>query len=107
MKKPRPSLAVDRSLRKLGGDIRTARLRRSLSMKVVAERAGIGLSTMGKIERGDPAVSMGNYAAVLFAVGAGTPFADIMDPTRDEVGLTLDLERLPQRARGRKLRTLA
>lgn len=101
MKKSSPSISVRRSLEKLGQDIRIARLRRDLTMQLVAERSKISLSTLDKIENGDPNVSMGNYASVLFALNLGTPLADIIDPSRDDVGLMLDLYSLPKRA-GRK-----
>ena len=99
MKKSTPSISVRRSLVKLGGDLRFARLRRDLPMTLVAQRAKTSLSTLGKIENGDPDVSLGNYAAVMFALNLGTPLSDLIDPSKDEVGLQLDLENVPKRAR--------
>ena len=99
MKKSTPSISVRRSLVKLGEDLRFARLRRDLPMTLVAQRAKISLSTLGKIEDGDPDVGLGNYAAVMFALNLGTPFSDLIDPSKDEVGLQLDLENVPKRAR--------
>lgn len=52
-------------LQQLGENIRFARLRRKISMRSMAERAGISLSTVSAIESGSPAVSMGNYLLVL------------------------------------------
>ncbi len=49
----------------LGGNIRLARLRRKLSIRSMAERAGIAISTLGNIENGSPSVSLGNYLQVL------------------------------------------
>jgi transcriptional regulator with XRE-family HTH domain len=49
----------------LGENIRLARLRRKLSMRSMAERAGIAVSTMGNIENGSPSVSLGHYLQVL------------------------------------------
>ncbi len=101
MKKSSPSISVRRSLEKLGQDIRLARLRRDLTMQLVSERSKISLSTLDKIEKGNPDVSMGNYASVLFALNLGTPLAEVIDPSKDSVGLLLDLDKLPKRA-GRK-----
>jgi transcriptional regulator with XRE-family HTH domain len=98
MKKSTPSISVRRSLVKFGQDIRTARLRRNLTMRLIAERAKISLSTLNKIEKGDPDVSLGNYSSVLFALNLGAPFADLADPAKDAVGLLLDLDSLPRRA---------
>ena len=99
MKKSSPSISVRRSLEKLGQDIRLARLRRDLTMQLVSERSKISLSTLDKIEKGNPDVS--NYASVLFALNLGTPLAEVIDPSKDSVGLLLDLDKLPKRA-GRK-----
>jgi len=56
-------------LEKLGEDIKLARLRRKLSAEQVAERAGISRSTLWQIEKGQPNVSMGYYAQILFVLG--------------------------------------
>lgn len=98
MKRCTPTISVRRALLKFGEDIRFARLRRRLTMALVAERAGIGLSTLGKIEKGDPNVSLGNYASALFALNLGTPFKNLLDPSKDDVGLLLDYENIPKRA---------
>ncbi len=67
MAHPLPSTI--RILSELGGNIRLARLRRHLSTVQVAERAGIARQTLYNVERGDPAVSLLNYALVLHVLG--------------------------------------
>lgn len=52
-------------LNTLGENIKLARLRRKLSVRSLAERAGIAVSTMTNIEAGSPSVSLGNYLQVL------------------------------------------
>lgn len=52
-------------LSSLGENIKLARLRRKLSVRSLAERAGIAVSTMVNIEAGSPSVSLGNYLQVL------------------------------------------
>ena len=49
----------------LGDNIKLARLRRKLSIRSMAERAGIATSTLGNIEDGSSSVSLGNYLQVL------------------------------------------
>lgn len=49
----------------LGENIRLARLRRKLSIRSMAERAEIAVSTLGNIEKGSPSVSLGHYLQVL------------------------------------------
>jgi transcriptional regulator with XRE-family HTH domain len=55
-------------LEQMGEQIRLARLRRNLSMQLVAERAGISRQTVMAVEKGSPSVSMGAYAVVLHAL---------------------------------------
>ena len=49
----------------LGENIKLARLRRKLSIRSMAERAGMATSTLGNIENGSPSVSLGSYLQVL------------------------------------------
>ena len=48
-----------------GENIKLARLRRKLSIRSMAERAGIATSTLGNMENGSPSVSLGSYLQVL------------------------------------------
>lgn len=96
---PSVPLPVKRALAKLGEDIRSARLRRRISTVVMAERSSMTRTTLAKIERGDPTVSMANYATVLFVLGFTDRLATLADVRQDEVGLQLDEERLPRRVR--------
>ena len=93
----RPSIAVHRSLRKLGHDIRDARRRRGLPAAVVADRAFTSRPSLQRIEKGDPTVSIGIYAAVLQALGLLDGLDQVADPGRDAVGLALATEKLPER----------
>ena len=85
------------ALRKLGSDLRDARLRRRIPAAIMAERAGISRTTLVKVEKGDPGVAAGTYAAVLFVLGMVERLKDLASARTDEVGLALDEERLPQR----------
>jgi len=49
----------------LGENIKLARLRRKLSIRSMAERAGMATSTLGNVENGSPSVSLGSYLQVL------------------------------------------
>jgi DNA-binding XRE family transcriptional regulator len=97
-RQPAP-IPVVHVLRKLGDDIRTARRRRRIPVELLAERADIARMTLYKIEKGDPGVAIGNYAAVLFSLGMLERLADAADPRFDLVGLELDKENLPKRIR--------
>lgn len=93
----RPSIAVEESLAALGHNIRMARLKRRLPQAVLAERSGVGLSTLAKIERGDTGVAIGTVAAVLQALGLGTPFSEV--GASDPLAQALDPAILPKRVR--------
>jgi transcriptional regulator with XRE-family HTH domain len=102
----RPSIAVLRTLRKLGADIRNARLRRRLPMEIVARRALTSRSTLQRIESGDPGVGMGIHASVLQALGLLDGVGRLADLTVDVVGQALAESELPQRARLRSSSSL-
>lgn len=91
-----------RSLTTFGQNLAVARRKRHLSIAMMAERTGLAKSTYARIENGDPAVGMGAYAMVLFVLGFGEALADLTDSRRDDVGLSLDTERLPKRVRAKK-----
>ena len=82
----RPSFAVEESVRTLGANLKAARLRRRLPQSVVAERAGISLNTLSKLENGDCGIAIGNVASVLQALGLGTPFSDVAAAGDDRDG---------------------
>ena len=90
-------------LRGMGERIKLARLRRSLSAELVAERAGISRASLWKVEKGDPSVAMGIYAAVLHALN--NMDADLLLIAKDDaLGRELQDLRLTvkKRAPGRK-----
>jgi transcriptional regulator with XRE-family HTH domain len=92
---------VKRALAKLGEDLSAARKRRRIPMAVMAERAFITRKTLGRVERGDPAVSAGIYATVLFVLGMADRLGGLVDSTTDQLGIQLEDERLPRRIRSR------
>ncbi|GAB1254101.1 hypothetical protein [Desulfovibrio falkowii] len=101
MKNP-PPISVRAGLKKLGLALKKARLRRRIPMEIISDRAGISRETLSKIQNGDPGVSMGNYASVIFALGFGTEWMKLADLSNDPVGMAFDEERLPKRARSIK-----
>lgn len=98
----RSSFAVEESVRLLGENIRTARLKRRLPQALVAERAGISVNTLSKLENGDLGIAIGNVAAVLQALGFESPLASLADAGTDDTGLLLEAKRLPRRVRSKK-----
>lgn len=64
-------------------------------MEIVAARALTTRQTVSRIEKGDPRVAMGTWAGVLFALGLANRLRDLAAPGSDELGLSLEGERLP------------
>ena len=92
-------IPIQKALRKLGQDIRDSRRRRRIPVALMAERSDLSRATLGKIEKGDPSVSLGGYANVLFALGLTDRLSDLADATFDTVGRMLEEENLPKRIR--------
>lgn len=86
-------------LKKLGSDIKEARKRRRIPVRVMAERALISPTTLTKIERGDPGVGIGFYVSVLFVLGLSDRLAEVVDASNDDLGLRLEAAELPERIR--------
>ena len=95
-------IPVNRTLKKLGSDIKEARIRRRITAEMLRQRAGITRPTLAKVEKGDPMTSMGIYAKVLFVLGLSDKLEDIADIRFDRIGLVLDVEKLPKRPRKTK-----
>lgn len=92
-------LPVKRALIKLGYDLKSARLRRRIPTTLMAERAFITRTTLAKAEKGDPGVSLGTYATLLFILGLTDRLSDLADVRSDELGIQLEEDNLPKRIR--------
>ncbi|MGH2510191.1 MAG: hypothetical protein ACRDHZ_22665, partial [Ktedonobacteraceae bacterium] len=92
-------IPVRRAVRKLGQDIRDARLRRRIPTEILAERASISRMTLYNVENGDVNVSMGTYATLLFVLGMIDRVGNLADAGEDTLGRQLEEERLPKRIR--------
>jgi len=92
-----PPHPVDRALKKLGKNLRTARLRRNQTIADVAERIGTGTRPISAAERGKPSTSAAVYVALLWAYDLLEPLEEVASPDSDTRGLGLISTR--QRAR--------
>lgn len=85
-----------RQLDALGDRLRAARLRRKMSQPMLAERVGVSVPTIGKLEDGNPSSSLATVLRVLAALGMG---ADIdLLAAEDTLGRSLqdsELRRAP------------
>jgi transcriptional regulator with XRE-family HTH domain len=97
-------IPVKKALKKLGEDIKEARIRRRISMQLMSERAGISRPTLKKVEEGDETTSMGIYAKVIFILGLEDNLANVADIRNDKVGMMLASKALPKQARLKKMK---
>jgi transcriptional regulator with XRE-family HTH domain len=103
-KKTAPLLpATELRLQQLGKRLRLARLRRRLTGKQVAERAGMTPITLRSLERGGSGVTIGAYLAVMQVLGAEGDLDLLLKD--DPVGRDLQDAALTRSPRGAKKRT--
>jgi len=96
-----PSNKTRAYVRQVGRNLRLARKRRQKTISEVAEMVGASLSTIKRVEAGDPSVKFGIYLALaeVFQLEDSVRFAE---PESDPIGMTLEKQRLPQRVRKKK-----
>lgn len=94
-----PPYPVEQALRRLGADLRTARLRRNLTMDEVAAKIGTGRRAVMDAEKGKASTGIGVYIALLWAYDLLAPLNEVANPGKDEQGLTLASAKQKTRAR--------
>ena len=94
-----PPYAIEQALKRLGTNLRTARLRRNLTIGEVAEKIGTGIRAVTDAEKGKPSTSAAVYAALLWAFDLLDQIDDVGDPEKDIEGQALALSRERGRAR--------
>jgi transcriptional regulator with XRE-family HTH domain len=92
-----PPYAVEQALKRLGANLRTARLRRNLTIQEVAEKIGTGPKPVSDAEKGKASTGAAVYMALLWTYALLTPMEAIADPATDKEGLALSGQR--ERAR--------
>ncbi len=94
-----PPYAVEQTLARLGTNLRTARVRRKLTIQEMAEKIGTGPRAISDAEKGKPSTGIAVYMALLWALGLLDQIEDVADPAKDKEGQTLALSRERTRAR--------
>jgi len=87
---------------KLGEDTSRARRRRQLTQASLAERSGVSLATIKRLEKGDARVSLEALARVLSVFGELPRLDALLDTGQDALGLMLMDQALPKRVRPRR-----
>jgi transcriptional regulator with XRE-family HTH domain len=91
--------AIERALKTLGNNLRTARLRRGLTMDSAAQKIGTGYRAVMDAERGKPSSGVVVYVALLWLYDLLPAFEDLANPLKDAHGLALARRKQPLRAR--------
>ncbi len=94
-----PPYPVEQALKRLGANLRTARLRRNLTIRSVAEKIGTGPRPIADAEKGKPSTSAAVYVALLWAYDLLDQLSDVARPALDEEGTALSLPHDRSRAR--------
>lgn len=96
-------LPVSRALKKLGSDIERARLRRNMSQEMLAERIGVSVRTIQRMEQGYSGMAVQHLVRALHVFGELERLNQLLDSAQDTIGLMLADDKLPRRARPPKL----
>ncbi|HEU4814066.1 MAG TPA: helix-turn-helix transcriptional regulator [Xanthomonadaceae bacterium] len=62
---------AQRQIKALGARLRAARMRRRMTQEVLAERVGVSIPTIGKLESGDASLSLATVLRALTVLGLG------------------------------------
>ncbi len=99
-----PPYTVEQAIKRLGANLRTARLRRNLTIENVAEKIGTGPRAVSDAEQGKITTGIAVYTALLWTHDLLGPMSDLADPALDEEGLALSM--LRERARSHETEEL-
>ena len=94
-----PPYPVEQTIKRIGTNLRTARLRRNLTIEQVAEKIGAGVRAIRAAEQGKVSTGIGVYIALLWAYDLLEPAMGLADPNQDDTGLAYLRESERHRAR--------
>ena len=98
-----PPYAVEDALRRLGSNLRTARIRGRLTIREVAGKIGTRPRPVSDAEKGKPSTGVAVNVVLLWTYRLLHRPEDVADPALDKEGLALALRREPVRVRRSKL----
>ena len=76
---------------KLGADLAVARLRRKESLKTWAQRMGVSVPTLQRLEAGDPGVGIGIVATALWLIQRDGELGTLAAPEHDRGAIEMDV----------------
>lgn len=93
-----PPFEVEAAITRLGRNLRTARIRRKMTVQDVASKLGVDRHVIADAEHGKLTTSIAVYAGILWALRLLPHLEPVADPTHDEEGHALALSSEPERA---------
>jgi len=97
---PRP---IQRALRAVAEDVVVWRKLRGLTQEQLADRAGVSVNTLRRLENADGGIGFENVLRILRGLGVLESVQRALDPYETDVGRLRSDEQLPQRVRPRDL----
>ena len=94
---PTTTLAIE----KLGADLAVARLRRKESLKTWAQRMGVSVPTLQRLEAGDPSVGIGIVATALWLIQRDGELAKLAAPEHDQGAIEMEIQEAMELGRAR------
>lgn len=89
------------AIENLGADLAMARLRRKESLKTWAQRLGVSVPTLQRLEAGDPGVGIGIVVTALWLIQRDGALAQLAPPELDQGAIELDIRRAQALGRAR------
>ena len=89
------------AIEKLGADLAVARLRRKESLKTWAQRMGVSVPTLQRLEAGDPGVGIGIVVTALWLIQRDGALAQLAAPELDQGAIELDIRQAQALGRSR------
>ena len=82
-------------------DLAVARLRRKESLKTWAQRMGVSVTTLQRLEAGDPGVGIGIVVTALWLIQRDGAFGQLAAPELDQGAIELDIRQAQALGRAR------
>ena len=98
------SSAARQALKRMGANVREARVRRNMTQAELADRACTSHVTLMRLEKGDPSVGLGVLVRVLDILGLTDDLVHIAHPDSDALGKTLSAAKTPKRVRTKSVK---
>jgi len=89
------------AIEQLGADLAVARLRRKESLRSWAQRLGVTVPTLQRLEAGDPSVGVGIVATALWLINRDGELGTLAAPEHDQGAIEMDVREAVELGRAR------